>query len=154
MKICSNCGAQLDDAAKLCNQCGARTEEETMNTENAAESGNIRGNMASEKSESVSSPYYPQQFPMSGLSVASLILAIAGVIFSWYILAIPSILGLIFGILALKQVKRGGYRGYGLAIAGIIISIIILVIYIIAFIMAMVLLSSAFNGFTELLHYF
>jgi peptidyl-prolyl cis-trans isomerase B (cyclophilin B) len=35
-----------------------------------------------------------------------------------------SILGLIFGIVALNQIKRTGEGGHGLAVAGIVISVV------------------------------
>ncbi len=53
-------------------------------------------------------------------------MAILGFIFS---LLIP-ILGLIFSIIALGQIKRTGERGHGLALAGLIISILSIVIAI------------------------
>ncbi|UCD20634.1 MAG: DUF4190 domain-containing protein [archaeon] len=46
-------------------------------------------------------------------------MAILGLIFAF----VFSILGLIFSIIALNQIKKSGEKGHGLAIAGLIISI-------------------------------
>jgi len=64
-----------------------------------------------------------------GLSIASLVLGILGLVFFWFPLVgiICSILGLIFGIVA--AAKKRGIKG--LNIAGIILSAIALVILII-----------------------
>jgi Domain of unknown function (DUF4190) len=52
----------------------------------------------------------------NGMAVASLVCSL----FGWLCLIGP-ILGLIFGILALNQIRQTGQRGRGMAIAGIVI---------------------------------
>ncbi|MFL5798900.1 MAG: DUF4190 domain-containing protein [Actinomycetota bacterium] len=63
--------------------------------------------------------YLPQQQRTNGLAVASLVLGIVGVLVA--LLAIPEILALIFGLVALGQIRRssGTLGGRGLAIAGV-----------------------------------
>ncbi|WP_241010692.1 DUF4190 domain-containing protein [Mycobacterium camsae] len=54
----------------------------------------------------------------NALAIASLVAAIAGI----FTCGIGNILGLIFGVVGLGQIKRTGEGGRGLAIAGIVIS--------------------------------
>lgn len=71
-------------------------------------------------------PYYGQAAPpASGLAVASLVLGITGLLFSWIpligIVAWPLVIvGLVLGFIALPTINRGERSGYGLAIAGMI----------------------------------
>jgi Domain of unknown function (DUF4190) len=58
------------------------------------------------------------------MAVASLVCSL----FGWVCLFIGAILGVIFGFVALSQIKRSGQRGRGLAIAGIVIGSILLVL--------------------------
>jgi hypothetical protein len=61
--------------------------------------------------------YYPAYQPRrtNGLAIAALVCGICG-----FLYLIPAILGLIFGIIALRQTKRDGTDGKGMAIAGIV----------------------------------
>ena len=61
--------------------------------------------------------YYPG-YPVrrtNGLSIAALVCGICG-----FLYFIPAILGVIFGIIGLRQIKREGTDGKGMAIAGIV----------------------------------
>jgi hypothetical protein len=62
-------------------------------------------------------PYGPVKTGTNGMAIASLVCAF-----------FCSILGLIFGIVALNQIKQTGQGGRGLAIAGLVISAISIVI--------------------------
>lgn len=75
----------------------------------------------------------------NGLAVASLVLSIVGLC-----CGIGSILGIIFGFIALNQIKKTGQQGAGLAKAGIIIGIVTLAIGIIYGIWAMATGNSYF----------
>ncbi|MEV6395219.1 DUF4190 domain-containing protein [Streptomyces sp. NPDC051907] len=59
--------------------------------------------------------YAPKPPPVNGLSIASLVVGI--------VCCVPP-LGLVFGLIALGQIKRKGQRGTGMAIAGSILSAI------------------------------
>ena len=61
--------------------------------------------------------YYPGYQPRrtNGLAIAALVCGICG-----FLYLIPAILGIIFGIRALRQTKRDGTDGRGMAIAGIV----------------------------------
>lgn len=58
----------------------------------------------------------PRAVGTNGMAIASLVCAV----FGWFCL-IGSILGLIFGFIALGQIKRTGQGGRGLAIAGMVV---------------------------------
>jgi hypothetical protein len=66
---------------------------------------------------------------LSGLAVTSLILGILGPL-----LGLTAVLGLIFGIIALIQIRKsnGALRGWGLALAGTIVSGVVVLIAILA----------------------
>lgn len=82
----------------------------------------------------------PQQQKSSGLAIASLVLGIVGIVTFW-LYAIPSILAVIFGHVALSKVKNGTGDGRGMAIAGltmgwIVVGIVILLVAIGASVLA------------------
>jgi len=60
----------------------------------------------------------PRPLPTSGLAVASLVLGILWL--GW----LGSILAVIFGHLALRSIRRGAERGWGLAVAGLVLGYI------------------------------
>jgi Domain of unknown function (DUF4190) len=49
-------------------------------------------------------------------------------LFGWVCLFIGALLGVIFGFIALAQIKRTGQRGRGMAIAGIVIGAVLIVL--------------------------
>lgn len=71
----------------------------------------------------------------NGLAVAALVLGIAGLLF--FVFFAPSILALVFGIVALNQVNRPGnvQTGKGMAISGIVLGAagIVLAVLVIIF---------------------
>ena len=70
----------------------------------------------------------------NGLAVAALVLGILGFLSSWFILgALPAIVGLILGIIAISRSAKTHQSGKGMAIAGTILSGIALVIATIVF---------------------
>lgn len=82
-------------------------------------------------------PYpYPPARPTNGMAIASMVLGIVWVY--W----IGSILALIFGYLALKEIRRSGQAGEGMAIAGIVLG------WIGVGTLAVVLLLVATRGFS------
>ncbi|MBD0292103.1 MAG: DUF4190 domain-containing protein [Jiangellaceae bacterium] len=64
----------------------------------------------------------------AGFAVASLVLGLIGLFVSWLTLAIPSILAVIFGHVALARVRRGIADGRGLAIAGLVLGYLTLAV--------------------------
>jgi hypothetical protein len=79
-------------------------------------------------------PYpYPVAAPFNGLAIASFVLSLV------WLYGVGSILALVFGLVALRQITRTGQRGRGLAIAGVVISavtILLLVLATVAFLVA------------------
>ncbi len=67
----------------------------------------------------------------NGLSVASLVLSLVGVIPCFWGLQVPGLLGVIFGLIGRRQIARsnGTQKGKGLATAGLVIGVILLVIF-------------------------
>lgn len=79
-------------------------------------------------------PYYyaPLARRTNGLSIAALVCGICG-----FIYLVPAILGVIFGIVSLNQIKRDGTEGKGMAIAGIVtgaswLALVVVIIVLIA----------------------
>jgi uncharacterized protein DUF4190 len=66
----------------------------------------------------------------NGLSVASLVLSLVGVIPCFWGLQVPGLLGVIFGVIGRRQIARsnGTQKGKGLALAGLVIGIVLLAI--------------------------
>ncbi|MFC8733471.1 DUF4190 domain-containing protein [Luteimicrobium sp. NPDC057192] len=63
-------------------------------------------------------PYpYPVAAPFNGLAIASFVLSLV------WLYGVGTILAVVFGLVALRQIKRTGQRGRGFAIAGLVISV-------------------------------
>jgi hypothetical protein len=77
-------------------------------------------------------PAYPVQRPTNGFAIASLVLGIV------WIYWIGSVLALIFGYIARKQIRERGEGGDGLAIAGIVLGWVGVGIFAIFFIIGFI----------------
>ena len=69
----------------------------------------------------------------NGKAIAALVTSLAGLLFC----GLPSVVGLILGVVAMRETKRTGQEGYGLALAGTIIGALVtvgFVLYILFFI--------------------
>lgn len=118
MKICPICGAQNEDNRTICKECGFGMELEEENATNS-------------KQEVV----YRKQDKKTGFAVSSLILGIIGLILSCLIVGIvPSIIGLIFGIVTL--VNTDLKKDKAMSIIGIICSVISIFIATIVIVVA------------------
>jgi len=82
-------------------------------------------------------PYRPTNArPSQGLALASMITAIAGIVFGmWCFGPLPGIAALIMGLLALSQIKKTPEKvgGKPFAVAGVVIGSITLVFYLVLF---------------------
>lgn len=76
-------------------------------------------------------PYYGER-KTSGFAVASLVLGLIGIFLDAFFL-VPSILAIVFAAVSRKQ-TNAGYKGRGMAIAGLVLGIIFLAIYLVAII--------------------
>ncbi|RPI12113.1 MAG: DUF4190 domain-containing protein [Actinobacteria bacterium] len=65
---------------------------------------------------------------VAGLAVASMVLGILGFFFGWLYLVVP-VLAIIFGAVALRQIRQRGLGGKGMAITGLACGIISTSIY-------------------------
>ncbi len=77
----------------------------------------------------------------NGKAVAALVTALVGLVFC----GLPSIAGLILGIIAMRECKRTGQDGYGIALAGAIIgglAAALLLLYLVIFV---VIFASGFQ---------
>jgi hypothetical protein len=75
-------------------------------------------------------PYDPYQMgkPLgtNGKAIASLVTALAGFVCC----GVSSVVGLILGIIAMRECKRTGQDGYGLALAGTIVGALVTAFYV------------------------
>ena len=87
-------------------------------------------------------PGYPMPPTGSnGLAVASLITSLVGLVFC----GIPSIVGLILGIIAMRETRRTGQAGHGLALAGVIVGGVVTAGWALSLVMYFVLVSSGWS---------
>jgi hypothetical protein len=70
----------------------------------------------------------PQQSGTSGMAIASLVVSLASLLFTC---GTTSFIGAILGVLGMRETKRTGQEGYGLALAGLIIGAIPAVLWIV-----------------------
>jgi hypothetical protein len=70
----------------------------------------------------------PTQQKTAGLAVASMVLGILGFFFGWLYL-VPCALAIIFGGIALSQIKARNLSGKGMAITGLVCGIVSASIY-------------------------
>ena len=90
-------------------------------------------------------PYdpYRQGRPLgtNGKAIASLVTALAGLMFC----GLPSIAGLILGIIAMRECKRTGQDGFGLALAGTIVGAVVTALIALYFIFIFGLAASGWQ---------
>lgn len=81
-------------------------------------------------------PYRPTKPPgTNGKAIAALVTSLAGALFC----GLPSIAGIILGIVAMRETKRTGQDGFGLAVAGVAIGAVVvaLIVLYIAFVVVL-----------------
>jgi Domain of unknown function (DUF4190) len=80
-------------------------------------------------------PYNPPAKPSQGLALASMIVAIAGVVLGGCLGPLPGIVALVLGLTALSQMKKSPDQtgGRPFAIAGVVIGALSLVFYLLLF---------------------
>lgn len=77
--------------------------------------------------------YYPNPVPYppftptgtNGKAIAALVTSLAGLVCC----GLPSIVGLVLGLVAMRETKRSGQDGYGLAVAAVVVGTLIIVGY-------------------------
>ncbi len=143
MKVCAKCGAQMKDDAKFCPVCGTQCMDGGQMNSNPYQNQNTNPYQNQNQNQGGGQYYQaPVQNPTNGFAIASLVLGICTFVFGWFILDIPGILAIIFGIVGMKQCTQKNMGGRGMAIAGLVLGIIASAIYFIVLIAAM----SAWNS--------
>ncbi len=79
---------------------------------------------------------YPAAQPKrnNGFAIASFVCSLVGILCC----AIPSVVGIILGFIALSQIKKTGQDGSGMALAGVIIGFVVLAGWTLLMIIGMV----------------
>jgi hypothetical protein len=77
----------------------------------------------------------------NGKAIASLVTALGGLVFC----GLPSIAGFILGIIAMRECKRTGQDGYGLALAGTIVGGLVSALVLLYFIFVFGLYASGWQ---------
>ena len=91
-------------------------------------------------------PYRPLKPPgTNGKAIAALVCSLSGLVFC----GLPSIAGIILGIIAMRETKRTGQDGFGLAVAGLAIGavIVVLMLLYVAFMVFIVSSSTSYNNY-------
>ncbi len=152
MKFCIHCGAQLADGGQFCTNCGAAVateqsvqtaapEQDTVETV-AEQAPAVEQPVAQPEVPAVEQPVYTaipvQQPPVppktNGFAIAALVLGISSFI-AWIccLHVLTCILAVVFGIIALSQIKKTGAPGRGMAITGLVCGILAFVIVLVGF---------------------
>jgi Domain of unknown function (DUF4190) len=86
---------------------------------------------------------YPPPRPpgTNGKAIASLVTSLAGLTFC----GLPSIVGLILGIIAMRECKRTGQEGHGMALAGVIIGALATLLFVVVVIVYAIGITAALN---------
>lgn len=127
----SSTGSEFDPYARPANQAGPSPSTPPSN------SGYAQSNWPGQTGG------WPPAEPPKGLAIASLVCGCSGILLSWFLFGIPSILAVIFGHVALSKARQGTASGRELAIAGLITGYIIIGI----FVLMLVLVGVAFMSF-------
>jgi hypothetical protein len=77
----------------------------------------------------------------NGAAIASLITSVVGLFFC----GVPSIAGLVLGIVAMRETRRTGQDGHGLAVAGTIVGAVVTVAWALSLLLYFVLVSSGWS---------
>lgn len=87
-------------------------------------------------------PYRPgKPLGTNGKAIAALVTALAGLVFC----GLPSIAGLILGIVAMRECRRTGQDGYGLALAGTIVGGLVVALFVLYFVFMIAIAASGFQ---------
>ena len=129
---CNQCGTEVPEGSAFCTKCGARLAAQNVPPAGYAAMPNPANELPPPPPvyASATPPVYTGTKRTSGMAIASLVLGIASFLFDWLLL-IPSLLGLIFGIVAVTQIgKNPGMGGKTMAVVGIILSVVAALIWL------------------------
>ena len=87
-------------------------------------------------------PYRPMKPPgTNGKAIAALVTSLVGVFFC----GLPSIAGLILGFVAMRETRRTGQDGFGIALAGAIIGGLVVAFWMLYLLVMVVIAASGFQ---------
>ncbi|MCV7180260.1 DUF4190 domain-containing protein [Mycolicibacterium sphagni] len=85
-------------------------------------------------------PYRPAKPPgTNGKAIAALVTSLAGLL----LCGLPSIAGIILGIVAMRETKRTGQDGFGLAVAGLAIGSVVVALVVLYFVFVIVIAANS-----------
>lgn len=88
-------------------------------------------------------PYRAMKPPgTNGKAIGALATSLAGLLFC----GLPSIVGLILGVIAMRETKRTGQEGYGLALAGAIVGGLVTVGWVLYFLLIIGIYASGWSA--------
>lgn len=132
--ICPMCGNQISDSAKFCPACGSAVTsaadfkgKEEFYAEDVT-AGEEAYNKAAGDPEVIINGTAEKKTGSNGFAVAALIMSIVAVPCD-YLLLIPSILAVIFGIIGVTKASSAGF-GRGMSIAALIIGILAAILWV------------------------
>lgn len=86
------------------------------------------------------------------MAIASLVLGIVSIFFNAFLLA-PSVLAIVFGVMARGQIERDPSQGgSGMALAGLILGIIFLIVYAVAIVISLFIGQAALESWEIYFH--
>lgn len=131
MKYCTYCGTQLDDGVRFCPNCGAPVDEQPAQTEPTASAESNTVFTTAEQTTFTAPPVQPvQNQKYNGFAIAALVLGIVSfVVWACCLNTITCILAIIFGVVALVQIKKNNEKGKGMAITGLVLGIVMVIIF-------------------------
>lgn len=91
-------------------------------------------------------PYAPARpTGTNGKAIAALVTSLAGIVFC----GLPSFVGVVLGVMAMRETKRTGQEGYGLALAGVIVGAIVTVLSVLVVIAYVVGIAAVMSSPTS-----
>lgn len=121
-KYCRTCGAEIEDNAVFCDECGTRQEMQQPSI-----------NMPTKRQMNDTDIYTENKIKQSGFGIASFVFGIISII-TLGVFYFPEIIGIVFGIVGIKDKSKK----HGMAKAGLIMSIASTIILILLFVIVLV----------------
>jgi len=85
-------------------------------------------------------PYAPARpVGTNGKAIAALVTSLSGLVFC----GVPSIVGLILGVIAMRETKRTGQEGHGMALAGVIVGALSVVGWLVYVVIIFVVIAAS-----------